>query len=63
MGWQTITRNHLHPLMKQRTSWSDAETLAVRAGWVTKFGPWSRLSNRVNRGMKYWAGVGESGAW
>ena len=49
-------RNHLHPLMKRRASWSDAKPLARRAGWVTDLVLWSGSSNRVKRGLKPWAG-------
>ena len=55
-------RNHLHPLMKQRTSSNDANTLARRDTWVAELGPWSGSSNRVIRGLKPWDGVGESWA-
>ena len=54
-------RNHLHPLMKCRTSRNDAKPLDRRAGWVADLGPCSGLNNRVIRGLKTWAGVGESG--
>ena len=54
-------RNHLHPLIKRRSSWNNANTLPGRAGWVSDLGPRSGSSNRVNRGVKPWAGVGESG--
>ena len=54
-------RNHLHPLMKRRTSCNDANTLAERDGWVAGLGLWSGPSNRYNRGLKPCAGVGESG--
>ena len=54
--------NHLHPLMKRRTSPNDRNPLAGRAGWVANLGPWSGPSSRVNRGLKPWVGVGESGA-
>ena len=61
MGWQTITRNHLHPLMKQRTSWNYAKISAGRDGLIADLGPWSGSSNRVMRVLKPWDGVGESG--
>ena len=62
VGWHTNVRNHLHPLMKRRTSWNNENPLDWRAGWVADLGPWSRSSNRVSRGLKPWGGVGESGA-
>ena len=55
-------RNHLHPLINMRASWNYAKPLAMRDGWVSNLGLWSGSSSRVNRGMKPWAGVGESGA-
>ena len=61
MGWHTNVRDHLHPLRKQIMSWNNANTLARRAGWVAYLGPWYGLSNRVNRELKCWAGVGEWG--
>ena len=54
-------RNHLDLLMKQRTAWKDAKPLSGRDGWVSYLGPWSGSSNRVNRGLKPWLGVGAVG--
>ena len=62
MGCHTNMRNHLHTLMKRRTSWNYAKTLDGRAEWVYDLVPWSWSSNRVNRGLKYWVGLGDSGA-
>ena len=55
-------RNHLYPLMKRGTSWSDANHLDGRDGWVTDLCPWSGSRNRVSRELKPWAAVVESGA-
>ena len=55
-------RNHLHPLMNRRKSWNDENTLAGRVGWVSDLGLWSGPNKRVNRGLKPWAWVGESGS-
>ena len=53
--------NHLHLLMKQRTNCNDAKPLSGRARWFADLGTWSGSSNRVNRGLKPWVGVG--GSW
>ena len=55
-------RNHLHLLMKQRTSWKDTKPSAGRDGWVVNIGLWYGNSNIFNSGLKPWASVGESGA-
>ena len=55
-------RNNLHPLMKQRASWNNANPLSGRAGWVADLGPQSRSRSSVNRGLKPWVGLGDSGA-
>ena len=52
---------NLHPLMKRRTSWNYEKPLAGRSVWVSDLGTWSGSSNRVNRGLKPWVGVG--GSW
>ena len=62
MGLHTYMRNHLHLLMKHRMAYNDAKPLDGRAGWVAELGPRSGSINRVNRGLKPWAGVGDSGA-
>ena len=54
--------NHLHLLMKRRMSWKNAETFSGRNGWVANLVTWCGSSSSVNRGMKPWTGVGESGA-
>ena len=55
-------RNHLHPLIKQRTSWNNVKTLTGRYGWVADLVPWSVSSSRDSRGLKPWAGVGGVGS-
>ena len=42
-------------------SWRDTKSLGGRSGWVSDLCLWSGSSIRVNRGLKTWAGVGESG--
>ena len=54
--------NHVHPLMKQRTSWYDPKPLSKRAVWVFDLVLWYGFSNRVNRRLNPWEGVGESGS-
>ena len=54
-------RNLVYPLMKRRMSWNNLKPLDGRAGWVSGLGPWYESSNRVNRGLKPWAYMGESG--
>ena len=55
-------RNHLHPLMKRRTSRNNAKPLAGRSRWVGDLVPWYGSSNRVRKGLKPWDGLGEIGA-
>ena len=55
-------RNHFYPFMNQRKSWNNEKPLSWRNGCVTNLGTWCVSMRKVNRGMKPWTGVGESGA-
>ena len=54
--------NHLHTLMKCRTSRNDANPLSGRDVWDADLVLWYGSSNRVSRWLKPWYVVGESGA-
>ena len=44
-------REHVHPFMKQRTYWNNANTFYGSNGWVNNLVPWRGLISRVNRVM------------
>ena len=60
--WQTEMRDQLHPLMKRRMYWSNVNNASRRNGQFSGLGLWCGKRSKVNRGMKPWTGVGESGA-
>ena len=49
-------------LMKRRMSWNNKKKFSGWNGWFDDLGPWCGSISRIDRGMKPWTEVGESGA-